>query len=140
METLELEAGVSLKNPATDQSELEETVVGAIVAGLEEQDVEQIRRGVKRLGPKICLAAFRETLVVQQHGGVMTQDGTRLKAKGGVYFSKIKAMVTEGKISKQDWDYIRADLSERRKAELKRKSRQRSSPQSKKHNRGSSFK
>lgn len=104
---------------------LEQTIVETIATGLQEDDKAQILRGVRRLGPQLCLEKFQETLLIEQKGGQLTADGTRRRAPGGVYFTMIKSLVREEKITKDDWDYIRAEVTEQRKAQLKRKTEQR---------------
>ncbi|KAH8738597.1 ankyrin repeat protein [Cryptosporidium ryanae] len=104
---------------------LESVVLNTIVTGLKEPKVEFLARVIKIIGSQTTLEIYENTMKVENLGGIKTADGSRRKTIGGVFCHMLKQLASEGKISKQDWNYIRQEDKERVNARniLKRNNR-----------------
>ncbi len=59
----------------------------------ERQAVSQIRRTIVILGEETARDILRQTLETEAQGGMLTNDGTRRRTPGGVYFHLLKQRV-----------------------------------------------
>ncbi len=76
-----------------------------IAAALAEPNLRLLQRIVARLGPDTALTFLAETLALEAAGGLLTEDGTRRRTPGGVYFHLVR-----GRIAKHDrWRLWPAD-------------------------------
>ena len=57
---------------------------------VEREPLKKLKAVVKILGPDKALALSEKALEVEQQGGMMTQDGTRRKTPGGVFFYLVR--------------------------------------------------
>ncbi len=59
----------------------------------QQQPVVQIRRTIRIMGEETAVDLLRQTLEVEAQGGMLTNDGTRRRTPGGVYFHLLKQRV-----------------------------------------------
>jgi hypothetical protein len=77
---------------STTHAERDE-VVKTIASELGEHEEEPrllLRRLVKRLGTEQALAFLRETVAIEEAGGMLLPDGSRRRTKGGVFFYLVR--------------------------------------------------
>ncbi|XP_029650177.1 phosphorylated adapter RNA export protein [Octopus sinensis] len=94
----------------------EEKVTEAIADFLEESKVYLIEKVVQVLGKKKALAVTRLTRDIEDHGGMMTNDGGRRRTPGGVFFQLLK---TDSEVTKQNMKDIFND-EKKEKAKTKK--------------------
>jgi hypothetical protein len=73
------------------------TVVQKITEALTETEPEPLKtieRIVKVLGEERALALFYETLRIETEGGMLTEDGSQRRTRGGVFFKLAKTRTT----------------------------------------------
>ena len=61
---------------------------------LQEPKVPLLRQVLRTLGQDRCAAILADTLACEAHGGMLTQDGTRRRTPGGVFFQLVKDRAT----------------------------------------------
>jgi len=61
---------------------------------LQEPKVPLLRQVLRTLGQERCAALLAETLACEANGGLLTQDGTRRRTPGGVFFQLVKKRAT----------------------------------------------
>ncbi len=57
---------------------------------VEREPLKKLKAVVKILGPDQALALCEKALEVEQQGGMLTQDGTRRRSPGGVFFYLVR--------------------------------------------------
>jgi PHAX RNA-binding domain-containing protein len=57
---------------------------------VEREPLKKLKAVVKILGPDKALALCEKALEVEQQGGMLTQDGTRRRSPGGVFFYLVR--------------------------------------------------
>src|SRR5947209_17348280 len=81
-------------HPSTITTHAErDDVVKTIASELGEHEEEPrllLRRIVKRLGTEQALAFLRETVAIEEAGGMLLADGSRRRTKGGVFFYLVR--------------------------------------------------
>jgi hypothetical protein len=73
------------------------TTVEKIATALDEKDetpLAEIERVVKVLGDERALTILEQTVKIEVEGGMMTDDGTRRRTAGGVFFKLVKNETT----------------------------------------------
>ncbi|KAK3098647.1 hypothetical protein FSP39_021569 [Pinctada imbricata] len=68
----------------------EQDIVSYIAKELFERKVELIAKIVRVVGKEKALEVFEEVLKIEENGGMLTNDGFRRRAPGGVYFTLMK--------------------------------------------------
>ncbi|XP_014781621.1 phosphorylated adapter RNA export protein isoform X2 [Octopus bimaculoides] len=94
----------------------DEKITEAIANFLEESKVYLIEKVVQVLGKKKALDVARLTRDVEEHGGMMTNDGGRRRTPGGVFFQLLK---TDSEVTKQNMKDIFND-EKKEKAKTKK--------------------
>ncbi|KAF7455779.1 ankyrin repeat-containing protein [Cryptosporidium felis] len=104
---------------------MESIVLNTIVTGLREPKKEFLARVIKTIGPQTSLELYGDAMKIENSGGLLTADGSRRKTIGGVFCHLLKQLVTNQRISAQEWNYIRQEEKERVNAKniLKRNNR-----------------
>ncbi len=59
----------------------------------EKQALLQLRRTIRIMGEGMARDVLRQTLELEAHGGMLTNDGTRRRSPGGVYFQLVKQRI-----------------------------------------------
>jgi PHAX RNA-binding domain len=80
---------------------MDELTVYRLAEVLQEPNLPLLKWVWKTLGPDTCLTLLTETLQTEAQGGLMTQDGSRRRTPGGVFFSLTRARLTQ----KQYWQF-----------------------------------
>lgn len=62
---------------------------------LKEENTELLKRAVSYAGMKFCKQILKQTLEVEEQGGMMTQSGTRRRTPGGVFCQLLKKEITD---------------------------------------------
>jgi PHAX RNA-binding domain len=57
---------------------------------VEREPLKKLKAVVRILGPDKALALCEKALEVEQQGGMLTQDGTRRRTPGGVFFYLVR--------------------------------------------------
>lgn len=75
-------------------SEVEEVIqtIARQLGETEPAPLYVIRQAVERLGPERCLAMTRKALAIQARGGLWTDDRSRRRTTGGVFFKLIRSL------------------------------------------------
>lgn len=95
---------------------IERVVLDALTSTLQEPNVDQLARCIRRLGSEMCLEKLEQTITIQKQGGIDIPNGTRKKTAGGIFLSLIQNDVRRGEIAPEDWGYITAATRERHRA------------------------
>ena len=81
----------SAKEPAYKAKQQEVAATIAEKLGETEQGpLTQISMVVRKLGPEQALEFLKETLAIEEKGGLMLPDGSRRRSPGGVFFYLVK--------------------------------------------------
>ncbi|OII73367.1 ankyrin-repeat protein [Cryptosporidium ubiquitum] len=104
---------------------MESIVLNTIITGLQEPKKEFLARVIKTLGAQRSLQLYENAMKIENSGGLLTADRSRKKTIGGVFCHLLKQLVSENKITMQEWNYIRQEEKERINAKniLKRNNR-----------------
>jgi PHAX RNA-binding domain len=66
------------------------TTIAQKLGEVEREPLKKLKAVVKILGPDKALALCEKALEVEQQGGMLTQDGTRRKTVGGIFFYLVR--------------------------------------------------
>ena len=72
-----------------DRTEAVQTIAQKL-GEVEREPLKKLKAVVKILGPDKGLALCEKALEVEQQGGMLTQDGTRRRTPGGVFFYLVR--------------------------------------------------
>jgi hypothetical protein len=66
------------------------TTIAQKLGETEPEPLQRLRAVVDILGPEQALAMCEKALAVEQQGGMLTQDGTRRRTVGGIFFYLVR--------------------------------------------------
>jgi PHAX RNA-binding domain len=66
------------------------TTIAQKLGEVEREPLKKLKAVVRILGPEKALALCEKALEVEQQGGMMTQDGSRRRTPGGVFFYLVR--------------------------------------------------
>src|SRR3712207_4076949 len=66
------------------------TTIAQKLGEVEREPLKKLKAVVKILGPEKALALCEKALAVEQQGGMLTQDGSRRRTPGGVFFYLVR--------------------------------------------------
>jgi PHAX RNA-binding domain len=66
------------------------TTIAAKLGEVEREPLKKLKAVVRILGPEKALALCEKALEVEQQGGMLTQDGSRRRTPGGVFFYLVR--------------------------------------------------
>lgn len=78
-----------------DQNQLTKVMweIAGQLGETEKQAISQIRRTIRILGEETARDVLRQTLEVEEQGGMLITDGSRRRTPGGVYFHLLKQRI-----------------------------------------------
>ncbi len=66
------------------------TTIARALGETEPEPLQRLQAVVTILGPDQALALCEKALAVEQQGGMLTQDGTRRRTAGGIFFYLVR--------------------------------------------------
>ncbi len=66
------------------------TTIAHTLGETEPEPLQRLQAVVTILGPEQALALCEKALAVEQQGGMLTQDGTRRRTVGGIFFYLVR--------------------------------------------------
>lgn len=91
-----------IRRPVSDDA-----VRDSLIRGLNESNEVVIERAVARMGTRVCLDIYHDTRQIEEAGGLMTCDGHNRRTPGGTFLYLVRSRMWDGRLSREDWDYIR---------------------------------